>query len=138
MTDLLALVLAGHLIGDWIVQTDAQARDKVWPNPQLVDTVASPRRMSWWANQRHMLGYHLTLAVCLGFAWVAGDPPRWQWALYALAVSWVSHSIIDRRWPVRWLMKHTGSSDFEATSWGVMAVDQALHLSILALLVAVR
>lgn len=40
---------------------------------------------------------------------------------------------VDRRWPVRWLMKHTGSASFADTEWGPIVVDQAIHLTILLL-----
>jgi hypothetical protein len=141
-------VLAGHLIGDWIVQTDWQAANKVRPEPipkgDPVPVSALNREMqiamhragiggeklwreSWRANQAHMLGYHTALVVC---CWRM--PPRRLARL--LVVSWVTHSFIDRRWPVKWLMEHTGSAPFSETSWGPMCVDQALHLSILALL----
>ena len=112
--NLLALAIAGHLIGDWIIQTDQQAANKM---------------TSWAANQRHMAGYHATLyALC---AW-AGPLE----AAIIVAVSWPTHSIIDRRWPVTWLMEHTGSAPFAKTPWGPLAVDQALHLAILCLTVA--
>lgn len=125
---LLAVALAGHFIGDWIVQTDAQAAAKA---------------SSWAANQRHMLGYHLTvwavfLLVCIargveGPAWLAARDD----VLVLIAVSWVTHSVIDRRWPVRWLMERTGSRPFSETPWGPLVVDQALHLAILCSTVAV-
>lgn len=116
MNQLLALVLAGHLIGDWIVQTDNQAANKM---------------TSWAANQRHMLGYHITLLLCLLLA-----PGLLVWkAATIIGTSWITHSFIDRRWPVRWLMCHTGSSPFSEMTFGVIAVDQALHISILCLLV---
>lgn len=115
MVTVLALVLAGHFVGDWIVQTDYQAAAKV---------------TSWWANQQHVLGYHLAMGVLVAPVW------HDRWALAALAVSWVSHSFIDRRWPVRWLMRHTGSGPFSETTFGVIAVDQALHLTFLCLLTA--
>lgn len=112
--DAYPLAIAGHLIGDWIVQTDWQALQKMH---------------SWRANQEHMVGYHLALAACLLPVWHS-------WTLLVLlAVSWITHSIIDRRWPVQWLMAHTGSEPFSQTMWGVIAVDQALHLSILSILV---
>jgi hypothetical protein len=109
------LLLAGHLIGDWVVQTDRQAADKT---------------TSWHANQAHMLTYHLTL--------VAFVLPVWhnRWLLLALTVSWLTHSLIDRRWPVHRLMHATGSHGFAEQTWGVIAVDQALHISILAILSA--
>ena len=128
--NVLALVLAGHFIGDWIVQTDWQAANKVWTGPSSPLTEAG-YRLSWKANQQHMLGYHLTLMVLVAPVWHS-----WA-ALGGLGISWVTHSIIDRRWPVCWLMAHTGSKPFSETTFGVIAVDQALHLSILCLLVAV-
>ena len=125
--NLLAIVLAGHFIGDWIVQTDRQAANKA---------------DSWWSNQDHMLTYHLTmwtmfLVACL----IRGETDETYLALQhdlfiIMAVSWVTHSIIDRRWPVIWLMEHTGSAPFSKTHWGPMAVDQALHLGILTFMVA--
>jgi hypothetical protein len=100
-------LLAGHLLGDWIVQTDRQAINKT---------------TSWPAMQRHVLGYHATLAACVLPFW------HTRWTALALAVSWVLHGFIDRRWPVRWLMRRTGSARFTEQFWGVLCVDQALHL----------
>lgn len=103
-------LLAGHLIGDWVVQTDYQAANKA---------------TSWKAHQQHMLGYHVTLA--LAGSLVLG----WAPLLLVLAVSYATHSLIDRRWPVKRLMELTGSRPFSETMFGMIAVDQALHLSIL-------
>lgn len=120
---LLPLLLAAHFIGDWIVQTDWQAANKMLPGFD-----------GWRANVEHMVGYHACIALFL---------VPWYWAsnssaiLVILAASWVTHSFIDRRWPVRWLMRHTGSAPFSETTFGVVAVDQALHLSILCVLAAV-
>lgn len=115
VVSLFPLLLAGHLTGDWIVQTDYQAAHKM---------------TSWKANQQHMLGYHLAVG-----AFAALAAPAWAVAVI-LAVSWVTHSVIDRRWPVVRLMQATGSRPFSQTAFGVIAVDQALHLSILSLLAA--
>lgn len=108
----IAAVLVGHFIGDWIVQTDYQAMNKT---------------SSWKANQQHMLGYHLTLGGLCVLAM------SWEATLAILLLSWVTHSIIDRRWPVKRLMEMTGSKPFSDTMFGMVAVDQALHLSILLL-----
>lgn len=118
--NLLALVLAGHFLGDWVVQSDWQAQNKM---------------RSWRAMGQHMIGYHLVLALLSGFAWPfhRGLPIRW-WVF--IGVSLVTHAVIDRRRPVQWLLRHTGSAAFAEQPWGVMAVDQALHLSILCILVA--
>jgi hypothetical protein len=111
---ILPLLLAGHLIGDWVFQTDYEALNKT---------------TSWRANQAHMFTYHL--ALTLFAVWTLG----WTMIL-VLIVSWVTHSIIDRRWPVKWLMRHTGSGPFSNTLWGVICVDQALHISILCVCAA--
>ena len=116
MDELFPLLLAGHLLGDWIVQTDRQALNKT---------------TSWAANQAHCLTYHLTMAAFVLPVW-----HTWGTAL-AFVISWVSHGCIDRRWPVRWLLAHTGSEAFAQQLWGVLAADQALHLAILAVIAAV-
>lgn len=110
-----ALALAGHLIGDWIVQTDTQALRKT---------------ESWGAMAGHMLTYHLTLGVFLAAVLSAGD------LAIVLAVSTATHAFLDRRWPVRWLLRHTGSPDFAETTLGVLAADQALHIAVLAVSLA--
>jgi len=117
VAELLPLVLVGHLLGDWIVQTDAQAEWKA---------------VSWAAMGRHMLGYHLTLGIAAGV--VLGPSVE---LLVLLVVSTVTHGFIDRRWPVVRLLRATGSPWFAEQPWGVLCADQALHLSILCVLVAV-
>lgn len=130
MSDLFLLLLCGHLIGDWIVQTDWMAANKA-PITGLMEARDLAPAL-WWrgilANQAHCLTYHLTMAAFV--------LPTWHtWGtLLAFVVSWVTHGFIDRRWPVRWLMSHTGSPGFATQLWGVIATDQALHLTILALI----
>lgn len=113
----LALLVAGHLIGDWIVQTDYQAREKT---------------RSWAAMAEHMLGYHATLALAM-LASSLTDPQ----AFAILGVSLVTHAFIDRRWPVVRLLELTRSRDFARQTWGVLVVDQALHVSILLMALAI-
>lgn len=119
---LVPLLLAAHFVGDWIVQTDWQAANKM---------------TSWRANMAHMLGYHwcILLATCVAF-WPEARGWAWQPAVIVV-VSLVTHAFIDRRWPVKWLCDHTGSAAFGQTAFGIIAVDQALHLSILCILAAV-
>jgi hypothetical protein len=119
---LLALVLAGHLVGDWIIPTDHQATTKMLPG-----------KRGWAADLSHVTTY--TLALGLFCAWGMGGSSSWRFWLL-LAVSAVTHAFLDRRWPVRWLMCHTGRSNFADTQWGVIATDQAIHLTILCVLVA--
>ncbi|MFD8801556.1 hypothetical protein [Streptomyces atroolivaceus] len=85
------------------------------------------------------------MAVMLGLAW-AVLPIQMSWAGLAagLIVSAVTHALFDRRWPVRWLLQHTGSPDFAelraAGMNGMYVTDQALHqtaLLVSALLITV-
>lgn len=115
---MLPWLLAGHLIGDWIVQTDWQATNKT---------------RSWAAMAAHMASYHLMLALAL-LGWAGGVHAHIAARGVVLAVSLVTHAFIDRRWPVRWLLSHTGSAAFADTTWGIFVADQALHLSILSIL----
>jgi hypothetical protein len=112
------VLLAGHLLGDWVAQTDWQATTKT---------------RSWAALTAHVASYHLLMGLLLLIpilrdGWPAGK------ALAALAASAITHAVIDRRWPVRALMRAAGSPGFATVEWGVIVVDQALHLFILVIL----
>lgn len=54
MGDLFLLILAGHLLGDFVTQTDWQAANK---------------EASWRADFGHVLNYHLTMAAPILPAW---------------------------------------------------------------------
>lgn len=115
---LFVALLVGHLVGDWLVQTDQQAADKT----------SADRRVAWPAMGRHVVGYHAAMAAVL-------LPVFWHpTAAAILVVSAATHALIDRRWPTRALMRATRSPQFAEQTWGVVVVDQALHLSVLALL----
>jgi Protein of unknown function (DUF3307) len=112
------VLLAGHLLGDWVAQTDWQATNK-------------PR--SWAALAAHVASYHLVMGLLLLIPVLRDGWPASK-AFAALTVSAVTHGLIDRRWPVRALLRAAGSPGFATVEWGVIAVDQALHLFILAML----
>ena len=118
MTTVFLILLTSHLLGDWVAQSDWQATNKT---------------RSWAALAAHVAGYHLVMGLLLLVpvlrdGWPAGK------ALAVLVVSAATHALIDRRWPVRALLRVAGSAGFATVEWGVIAVDQALHLSILAML----
>lgn len=112
------VLLAGHLVGDWVVQSDWQATNKT---------------RSWAALTAHVASYHLVMGLLLLIPILRDSWPAWK-ALAALTVSATTHAVIDRRRPVRALMRAAGSPGFATVEWGVIAVDQALHLFILAML----
>jgi hypothetical protein len=120
---LLPLVLAGHFIGDWVLATDFQATNKM--KPGLLGTKAM---------FGHVFSYSVALGVCT--IWAFSSSSMWKFAIL-IFVSAITHAFIDRRWPVRWLMRHTRRGSFSEVEWGVIATDQALHLSILCILVAI-
>jgi Protein of unknown function (DUF3307) len=79
------VLLGGHLLGDWVAQTDWQATNKT---------------RSWAALAAHVTSYHLLMGTLLLLpvlrdGWPAGK------ALVTLTVSAMTHAVIDRRWPVR-------------------------------------
>jgi hypothetical protein len=150
--DLTLFLLAGHMVGDFLVQTDHQAtykaRPDCWPGVHAMETkegirARSPggrdrrlnRGLSWRANQAHVFTYHWTLSVALIYP-LWGHPILAR-LLVAFALSWALHSLIDRRWPVRWLVRVTGSPEFAKTTLGILAADQALHVATLAVMAAV-
>ncbi len=142
---LFALLYVGHLLGDYIVQTDAMASLKTagatYPPGHLAESLPVPLGRSWLQNQRHVASYSLTIAVTVltagalgGFLADLGAVPWWR-RLVAAAANWAVHSVIDRRWPVRRLMEATGSRTFHGNG-GAQHVDQTLHLLTLLLLAA--
>jgi hypothetical protein len=117
-----AALYASHCVGDLIVQTDWQAQgktaDKGWALPMA----------------GHLAGYLITQYAFLYAVALAGVPFRLWGFLGGLAFSVVTHGFIDRRWPVRWLLEHTGSADFAARTapiCGIYLADQALHIGAL-------
>ena len=117
-TTVFLILLTSHLLGDWVAQSDWQATNKT---------------RSWAALAAHVAGYHLVMGLLLLLPVVRDGWPAAK-ALGVLAVSAATHALIDRRWPVRALLRVAGSPGFATVEWGVIAVDQALHLSILAML----
>ncbi|MEU7908989.1 DUF3307 domain-containing protein [Actinoplanes sp. NPDC049118] len=124
--------MAAHQLADHIVQTDTDANAKIAPG---------------WTGWRHLLihvgTYHATALVMLVITAVALDVPLTMVGMFAgLGFSAVSHAILDRRWPVRWILQHTGSADFADRTTplcGMYLADQALHygcLWVAALLIA--
>ncbi len=128
---LLALLI-GHQLGDHIAQTDRQADNK-----------AAKGRAGLRAMAGHLLTYHLTAgAVLAGTALTLELPLSATGLVAGFGFSVASHAVLDRRTPVRQLLRLTRSAVFaEQTSpvCGMYVADQALHwlsLLISALLIA--
>jgi hypothetical protein len=123
---------AAHQFGDHIVQTDNNAGHK-----------AGPGRLGWTHLLIHIGTYHLTALVMLVITAVVLHLPITIPAVVAgLGFSAATHAVLDRRWPVRWILQHLGApafADRQTPICGMYLADQALHhacLWISALLIA--
>lgn len=118
--------LADHVLG----QTDWQACNK-----------ARPGWRGWSANLAHVAQYHVVLVVALVAATALLDLPLTVLgAVLGLGFSAVTHAVLDRRWPVRWLLERTGSAPFvrlgepggpQVGLNGMYLADQSLHVACL-------
>jgi hypothetical protein len=131
VVSLLALLVA-HQVGDHVLQSDRQAHHKSGHGLAAVRSMAG-----------HLLGYHLAMGIVLvATAAVLGLPLTARGVAAGLAFSAVTHALLDRRWPVRAILRMTGSTMFaESTTpvCGMYVADQALHklaLLVSALLIA--
>ncbi|MEU5821868.1 DUF3307 domain-containing protein [Streptomyces sp. NPDC047803] len=118
--DLAFLLYVGHLIADYPLQTDHQAGHK-----------ALPGLAGWRAN----LGHAATHVAACGLLLALGAAVLgWRLPLLPVlaALLWIgtTHAVIDRRWPVRWWMTHTGQSAW-ADSGGSAHVDRTAHIAAL-------
>ncbi|MBI5732582.1 DUF3307 domain-containing protein [Candidatus Jorgensenbacteria bacterium] len=111
------LLVMGHLVGDWIFQTEHQALNK-----------AHGKFFNW-----PLIGHCLIYTACFIpiFAWLNFS---WWWLILIFS----SHMFLDRRWPVVWWIKHikrTSDNTITNNFWLVIAVDQVMHLLIITIIV---
>ncbi|WP_217712072.1 hypothetical protein [Kitasatospora sp. NA04385] len=127
-----AVLVTGHALADHVFgQTDHQAANKAAPTPAEVAAGANPRR-GWRACLAHVARYHLVMAVALALVRLVIPLPLSPVGTAAgFAWSMTTHAWLDRRWPVRWLLRHLGSAAFAelraAGMNGMYLADQALH-----------
>jgi hypothetical protein len=125
-----AALFAAHQVGDHIVQSDRDACIK-----------ALPGREGHLACARHVASYTATAVLALAGAHLAqGSRPRYGRLAAGLAVSAVSHYVIDRRTVLRWFADATGKGRFyrlgaprsgqddnPCLGTGAYALDQSAH-----------
>jgi hypothetical protein len=114
--EVLALFLVSHLAGDFLLQTEFQARNK--PRGLGRDPVA--RR----ALLGHMAGY--TLALLPALLWLGGEIGATAVAVGALVV--VPHLLQDDGRPVLWFMARVKKVPGTPEELLFMAVDQSAHV----------
>lgn len=121
LTTILIISYAAHYIADHLVQTDAVVAHKVEPGWR-----------GWlWATRHGAEHFALTLAML--YLDVLTSSSRWDWtaALAGAGFIAVTHTVIDRRWPTRWVLRVTRSPKFaEMTTplHGMYLGDQSLHM----------
>jgi hypothetical protein len=108
----LALLL-GHLVGDYIVQSDNVARTKHFDNLALI---------------KHAAAYATCVALAAAFAQIA--LPIWS-----ITVVMVSHVLIDRfrLGVIVWQLVNRAYPHEEPRVWLEYVIDNTLHLLVLAL-----
>ncbi len=115
---------AGHMVADHVVQTDWQAAHKAGKG---VDAFV--------AMTGHIGGYTITQTACLIAAQLVGVPFHGAAVIAGVLFSAATHAFIDRRWPVQWILRRTGSANFAALASsgmnGPYLTDQALHIGCL-------
>ena len=108
-------LLITHILGDWLLQTEWQALNK---------------RHSWRAMLSHVMEYHVVLLGVLLAKFGLGDAR----VFVAVGLLAISHAILDRIWPVMWLMRTFKLIvERQPERWLVIAVDQAMHVMLLSL-----
>lgn len=120
--EIFVMLYLGHLLADHPLQTDHQAGHK-----------AEAGATGWRANGAHAATHVATCGLLLTVGVTLLD---WQLnpAAAALAVAWigVTHSIIDRRWPIAWWMRIARQPRW-AEHGGAAHVDQTAHVTVLVL-----
>lgn len=119
--ELFILLYVAHLAADYPLQTDHQAAHK-----------ADCSAAGWRANLTHAATHVAACGVALTISAVVLGSGAGAWAS-AAALAWIgaTHSVIDRRWPVRWWMRIARQEGF-AQHGGAAHVDQTAHVIALA------
>jgi len=111
----------GHLLGDFVLQTDWQAMNK-----------KKHTLRGWWACSVHCALY--TLAVCACTGW---------WSKRLAVLVFLSHFPIDKTLIVARYMRFVGSFrrvimdptvDMNHKTWAYLLVDNTVHLTLLWLI----
>lgn len=107
------VLLMGHLVGDFLLQTNWMARYKT---------------SRWDALLAHSAVYTVSVAAA---AWLDGV----VLGLVALALLLVSHAWLDRRTFERWWARRIGGVTRAEDQWLVIVMDQVFHLLVLVVVV---
>ncbi|RFU69542.1 DUF3307 domain-containing protein [Peribacillus saganii] len=107
------ILLIGHLIGDYLFQTNWMAMNKA---------------KKWDALLVHSAVYTLCIAL---IAWIGFG----GLSLLDILIILLSHIFLDRRTFIVWWVRNVMRSDPNAVGWLVIMTDQVFHIIILGLVV---
>ncbi|MFF4821278.1 DUF3307 domain-containing protein [Kitasatospora sp. NPDC001309] len=124
------VLLTAHWLADYPFQTDAQAKRKAGWTEGDKDPHPGRHHHGWGANLAHAATHVITSAALLLVAAAVLDlRPSLPAAAGALVWLGVSHSVIDRRWPVARWMSWARQAGFAAHG-GAAHVDQTAHVAL--------
>ena len=119
-------LFAGHMVGDHLVQTHEIATQKT-----------DPGLWGWLNMGLHLSGYGICQLAALGAVILLGAPITGLGLAVGMVCSLATHGFLDRRWPVEWFQRHTGSAGFidpelhRSGINGMYLSDQAAHVACL-------
>ncbi len=116
----LTVLLVAHEVGDHVLQTDHQASAKA-----ALRGGPAARAMAG-----HLAYRAYGPAACSPRVPLLDLPARWPQLAAGLLFSAATHGLLDRRWPVRAILRGTRSGAFAAATHrrcGLYAAGQALH-----------
>lgn len=115
----------GHLVGDYILQNDWMAQNKLWRDD-------SPSSLL-------VAFYHaLVVTICI---YCCGLIAGYEWPIWKLFIIWFTHGVQDCfRLGTVWMnwcgqFKHFKEHMPQAYVWATIVVDNVLHLLLLFILV---
>jgi hypothetical protein len=112
-------LLVGHLVGDFLLQTDSMARYKA---------------QSWGWMLKHVVLYVAVMAVVLGAYALSHPVPLWMLGLALLFIG-ATHIVLDRRgFTLRWMRLIGITSGLD---WLIIVADQVFHVLVLVVVVQV-
>jgi hypothetical protein len=110
------ILIVSHFVADWLFQTDYEAIHKAqgsFLNKAIL---------------KHCSVYTLCFVGAIYF---------WNVSFWFLPAIFITHLVIDRRWPVAWWItkiKRTGSQFLKENFWFFVIIDQVFHIVILAII----
>lgn len=157
MTGFFALL--GHLLGDYILQNDWQAKHKATPFPKAPPKIVMDliREQSWvgpsrsrqadldaWLDEcrKWWIGHLACTIHCALYTLCTWACTFWWMPWWGLVVCFATHWIIDRfALAGRWMRNISGQRFFASPEhkmfpWSVVMVDNIFHLATLGLIAA--